>query len=224
MGARIEGDQVVVEIKRAEPVIGDRVLMAVGRIPFTDRLGLESVRIEQDERGRILVDDHFETSAKGIFAIGDVIRGPMLAHKAQEEGNAVVEWIVTGHGHVDYNCIPAIVYTSPEIATVGKSEDELRQSGVPHGRGLFPFKENGRALLLGNDDGFVKVLTDAATDRILGVHIIGPHAGEMIAEAAAAMAYGATAEDLSRTCHAHPTLSEALRDAARAVGDRSANG
>jgi dihydrolipoamide dehydrogenase len=221
MSARVENEQVVVEMKRAEPVSGDRVLLAVGRVASTDRLGLETVWIELDERGRIPVNERFETSAHGIYAIGDVIRGPMLAHKAEEEGIACVEGIATGHGHVNYNCIPAVVYTQPEIASVGKTEDELRTADIPYHRGMFPFKANGRAMALGSTEGFVKILTHAETDRILGAHIIGPRAGDMIAEAAAAIEFGATAEDVARTCHAHPTLSEAFKEAALAVEDRA---
>lgn len=221
MGAHIEGDEVVVEIKRAEPVRGDRVLLAVGRVPFTERLGLETVWIELDERGRIPVNERFETSANGVYAIGDVIRGPMLAHKAEEEGIAVVDWIATGYGHVNYDCIPAVVFTNPEIASVGKTEDELRQSDVPYHRGVFPFKANGRAVTLAQGDGFVKILSHAETDRILGVHIIGPRAGDLIHEAAAAIEFGATAEDLARMCHAHPTLAETVREAALAVDGRT---
>jgi dihydrolipoamide dehydrogenase len=180
-------------------------------------LGLDSVAIQPEPRGEIPVDDGFETSAPGVFALGDCIRGPKLAHKASEEGLACVERIVTGYGHVDYNSIPAVVYTHPEIASVGATEEQLRNAGCEYRKGFFPFRANGRARTLGELEGGVKLLADARTDRVLGVHILGPRAGDMIAEAAAAMAFGASSEDIARVCHAHPTLSEALGEAARAV-------
>jgi len=219
--AFVKGASCVVEVEGAEPVVCDRVLVAVGRKPNTQNLGLEAVKIQLDEKGRIPVNDHFATSAPGVFAIGDVIRGPMLAHKAEEEGVACVEHIVTGYGHVDYNAIPGIVYTNPEIASVGKTEDELRSAGIEYRKGAFPFRANGRALALGQVDGKIKILADKSTDRILGVHIIGPRAGDLIAEAAAAIAFSASAEDLARTPHAHPTLAEALKEAAFAVDGRA---
>ena len=221
LSARRKGDQCIVECKGAEPIACDRVLLAAGRVPNTERLGLESVGVKLDEKGRINVDDKFATSAPGIFAIGDVIRGPMLAHKAEEEAMACVEQIVTGYGHVNYDAIPGVVYTQPEIATVGRSEDELKAEGAAYRKGVFFFRANARAHALGQIDGRVKVLADAATDRILGVHIIGPRAGDMIAEAVAAMEFGATSEDVARTCHAHPTLAEALKEAALAVDGRA---
>jgi dihydrolipoamide dehydrogenase len=174
-----------------------------------------------DEKGRIEVNEHFQTSSPGVYAIGDVIRGPMLAHKAEEEGIACVEHIVTGYGHVDYNAIPGIVYTQPEIAAVGKTEEELRSQGVDYTKGTFPFRANGRALALGQVEGKIKILAEKATDRVLGVHIIGPRAGDLIAEAAAAIAFSASAEDIARTPHAHPTLAEALKEAALAVDRRA---
>jgi dihydrolipoamide dehydrogenase len=219
--ARVEGQECIVESKDNEPLRCDRVLVAVGRRPNTQGLNLEKAAVKTDEKGRIIVDDNFATSALGVYAIGDVIRGPMLAHKAEEEGIACIEKIVTGHGHVDYNTIAGIVYTQPEIASVGKTEEELKQAGVRYKKGVFPFRANGRALALGHVDGKVKVLADAASDRVLGVHIIGPRAGDLIAEAATAMSFGASSEDLARTCHAHPTLSEAFREAALAVDGRA---
>lgn len=219
--ARRKGDKCVVEREGAEPIECDRVLLAVGRRPNTEGLGLETAGITLDEKGRIPVNDHFATNVPGIYAIGDVIRGPMLAHKAEEEGVACAEFIAKGHGHVDYNTIPGVVFTHPEIATVGKTEAQLKQEGIEYRKGIFPFMASGRARTLGETDGRIKVLAHAKTDRVLGVHIIGPHAGELIAEAAAAMAFGASSEDIARVCHAHPTLSEALKEAALAVDGRA---
>jgi dihydrolipoamide dehydrogenase len=177
--------------------------------------------IRADKRGRIEVDQRFATSVPGIYAIGDVIAGPMLAHKAEEEGIACVETIATGHGHVDYGTIPGVCYTNPEIATVGLTEDQLKEQKVPYKKGSFPFRANGRAQSLGQVEGRVKILAHEKTDRILGVHILGPRAGDLIAEAVAAMSFGASSEDLARTCHAHPTLPEAVREAALAVDGRA---
>jgi dihydrolipoamide dehydrogenase len=205
----------------AEPIPCDRVLLAVGRKPYTDGLGLDSVGITLDNQGRIPIDDQFRTSADGIYAIGDVVRGPMLAHKAEDEAIACVERIVTGYGHVNYDAIPAVVYTHPEIASVGKTEDELKQAGVDYKKGIFHFRGNARARTLAQIDGRVKVLADAQTDRLLGVHIIGPRAGDLIAEATVAIEFAASSEDLARSSHAHPTLSEALKEAALAVHDRT---
>jgi dihydrolipoamide dehydrogenase len=219
--AFVKGASCVVEIEGAEPVLCDRVLVAVGRKPNTQNLGLESAKIAIDEKGGVQVNEHFATSAAGVYAIGDVIRGPMLAHKAEEEGVACVEHIVNGYGHVDYNAIPGIVYTHPEIASVGKTEEELRTTGVEYNKGTFPFRANGRALALGQVEGKIKMLADKSTDRLLGVHIIGPRAGDLIAEAATAIAFSASAEDLARTPHAHPTLAEALKEAALAVSGRA---
>lgn len=216
-----QGEKCMVEAEGSEPLECDRVLVAVGRVPNTDDLGLESAGIQLDEKGRIPVNDHFATTAPGIYAIGDVIRGPMLAHKAEEEGVACVERIVTGYGHVDYNSIPAVVFTHPEIATVGRTEQQLQQEHVEYRKGVFPFLASGRARTLGSTEGRVKVLADAKTDRVLGVHIIGPRAGELIAEAATAMAFGATSEDIARCSHAHPTLAEALKEAALGVDKRA---
>jgi dihydrolipoamide dehydrogenase len=219
--ARVEGNECVVEAEGDEPIRADRVLLAVGRIPNTEGLGLEKVGIKMDARGRIEVDGHFATSAAGFFAIGDVIAGPMLAHKAEEEGVACVEHLVRGWGHVNYDTIPGVAYTHPEIASVGKTEEQLKEAGVAYRKGSFPFMANGRARSLAETDGKVKILADQKTDRILGVHIIGPRAGELIAEGVAAMTFGASAEDLARTCHAHPTLAEAMKEAALAVDGRA---
>ena len=221
LSARRKGDQCVVECKGSEPITCDRVLLAAGRVPNTERLGLENAGVKLDEKGRINVDNKFGTSVPGIFAIGDVIRGPMLAHKAEEEGIACAELIAKGYGHVDYNTIPGVVYTHPEIATVGKSEDDLKKDNIPYRKGAFFFRANGRAQALSQIDGKVKVLAHAETDRLLGIHIIGPRAGDLIAEAVAAMAYGASSEDVARTSHAHPTLAEAFKEAALAVDGRA---
>jgi len=218
--ARVEGNEVVVDIHGQDSIKGDRVLVAVGRVPNTEGLGLSSVGIELDPRGRVPVDDSFRTYVPGIYAIGDVIRGPMLAHKAEEEGIACVEGIVTGHGHVNYDAIPGIVFTHPEIAAVGKTEDELKDQKIPYKRGVFPFIANGRARALGAVEGRVKMLAHAETDRVLGVHVIGPRAGDLIAEAAVAIEFGASSEDIARSSHAHPTLAEAMKEAALAVDRR----
>jgi dihydrolipoamide dehydrogenase len=206
-----------VEVEGMDSLKAERVLVAVGRVPYTEGLGLEAVGIHLDKKGRIPVEDDFHTTAEGIYAIGDCIEGPMLAHKAEEEGVAVVEQIVNGYGHVNYDAIPAVIFTEPEIAAVGKTEDELKEQNVAYRKGSFPFRANGRALSLGNTTGKVKVLAHAETDRVLGVHIMGPRAGDLIAEATAAIQFGATSEDIARTCHAHPTLSEALKEAALSV-------
>ena len=228
LGAKVTGAKVdkksgicTVTVDGAEPIACDRVLVSVGRVPNTEKLGLESVGVTLDGKGRVNVNDHFETTANGIFAIGDVIRGPMLAHKAEDEGVACVEHMVTGYGHVNYDVIPGVAYTHPEIATVGKSEDELKSASVPYRKGVFFFKANGRARALNQTDGYVKVLAHKETDRVLGVHIIGPRAGDLIAEAATAMEFGASSEDIARTCHAHPTLPEAVKEAALAVDGRA---
>ncbi|MCC7085045.1 MAG: dihydrolipoyl dehydrogenase [Pirellulales bacterium] len=210
-----------VQCADAEPIECDRVLVAVGRTPVTQDLGLETVGIKLDGKGRIPVNDHFQTAAQHVYAIGDCIPGPMLAHKAEEDGVACVEGIVTGYSHVNYDLVPAVVFTHPEIAAVGKTEDQLLSDGTPFRKGVFPFRANGRARTLADVDGKVKILAHQATDRVLGVHILGPRAGDLIAEAAAAMAFGATSEDIARTCHAHPTLSEAIKEAALAVEGRT---
>jgi dihydrolipoamide dehydrogenase len=192
----------------------DVVLVATGRKPFTEGLGLAEAGVVLDNRGRIEVDAHYQTSVTGIFAIGDVIKGPMLAHKAEDEGVALAEILAGQHGHVNYNVIPGVVYTQPEVASVGKTEEELKAAGIAYKAGKFPFTANGRARAMEATEGFVKVLADAATDRVLGVHIIGFGAGEMIHEAAVLMEFGGSSEDLGRTCHAHPTMSEAVKEAA----------
>jgi dihydrolipoamide dehydrogenase len=207
----------------AETIAADVVLVAIGRVPYTAGLGLETVGVATDERGRIVVNHNFETGVPDIFAIGDAIAGPMLAHKAEEEGVAVAEFLDGQAGHVNYDVIPNVVYTFPELASVGKSEEELKAAGVGYNVGKFPFTANGRAKVNHTTDGFVKILADAKTDRVLGVHILGADAGNMIAEAAVAMEFGAAAEDIARTCHAHPTLPEAVKEAALAVAKRAIN-
>ena len=203
----------------AEEVKADVVLVAIGRRPNTDGLGLEAVGVAM-ERGRVTIGSHFETNVPGIYAIGDVVRGPMLAHKAEDEGVAVAEILAGKAGHVNYDVIPGVVYTFPEVASVGRSEEELKAANVAYNVGKFPFTANGRARANRATDGFVKVLADKATDRVLGVHIIGAGAGEMIHEAAVLMEFGGSSEDLARTCHAHPTMSEAVKEAAMAVEKR----
>ena len=212
-----------VEGGAAEMIETDIVLVAIGRVPYTQGLGLEAAGVNKDNRGRIVVDPHFRTNVAGIYAIGDVIAGPMLAHKAEEEGVAVAEILAGQAGHVNYEVIPNVVYTSPEIASVGKTEEELKASGIAYNVGKFPFTANARARANLATEGFVKILADAKTDRVLGVHIIGPDAETMIAEAALAMEFGASSEDIARTCHAHPTLSEAMKEAALAVAKRTIN-
>jgi dihydrolipoamide dehydrogenase len=220
-GAKAGGKKVRVEIEGGDQIECDRLLVAVGRKPNTSGLGLENVGVETDRRGVIEVDEHFATPAKGIYAIGDCIPGPMLAHKASEEGIACVEKIAGGWGHVNYNTIPAVVYLHPEVASVGKTEEELQEAGVEYNKGSFPFQANGRAKTLGDTEGLVKILADKKTDRVLGVHILGPRAGDLIHEAAAAMEFGAASEDLARLCHAHPTLAESVHEAALAVAGRA---
>jgi dihydrolipoyl dehydrogenase len=204
----------------ATQVDADVVLVCIGRVPYTNGLGLEGVGIKLDNRRRIVVDAHFETSVPGIYAIGDVIAGPMLAHKAEDEGMAVAEILGGKAGHVNYDVIPNVIYTFPEVASVGKSEEELKAAGVAYNVGKFPLTANGRAKVNKTTDGFIKILADAGTDRILGVHMIAPAASEMIAEAAVIMEFGGSAEDLARTCHAHPSLTEAVKEAALAVDKR----
>lgn len=224
-GAEKKGKKVTLSLEAAagggqEKMEADIVLLSIGRRPYTENLGLESVGVALD-RGRIPVDHHYQTSAAGIYAIGDVIAGPMLAHKAEDEGVAVAEILAGQAGHVNYDAIPGVVYTWPEVATVGKTEEELKQARVAYKSGKFPFLANSRARAVDQTEGFVKILADAATDRVLGVHIIGPQAGTLIAEAVLAMEIGASSEDLARTCHAHPTLNEAVKEAAFAVDGRA---
>jgi len=207
----------------AKTLEADIVLVAIGRVPYTAGLNLEGVGVQKDNRGRIMVDTHYRSSVAGIYAIGDVIAGPMLAHKAEEEGVAVAEILAGQAGHVNYDVIPNVVYTYPEIASVGKTEEELKAANVSYNVGKFPFTANGRAKVNLTTEGFVKILADAKTDRVLGVHILGPDAGNMIGEAAIAMEFGASSEDIARTCHAHPTLTEAIKEAALAVAKRAIN-
>jgi dihydrolipoamide dehydrogenase len=205
----------------AETLEADVMLVAIGRVPLTAGLGLETVGVKTDPRGRIVVNHNFETNVSDIFAIGDVIAGPMLAHKAEDEGIAVAEILEGQAGHVNYDVIPNVVYTMPEIASVGRTEEELKEAGIAYAVGKFPFTANGRARVNLTPEGFVKILADAGSDRVLGVHIVGADAGNMIAEAAVAMELGASSEDIARTCHAHPTLTEAVKEAAMAVAKRA---
>jgi dihydrolipoamide dehydrogenase len=198
----------------AETIEADVVLVATGRKPFTEGLGLAKAGVVLDDRGRVEVDGRWQTSVSGIYAIGDVVKGPMLAHKAEDEGVAVAEIMAGQHGHVNFDVIPGVVYTSPEVASVGKTEEELKAAGIAYKAGKFPFTANARARAMQHTDGFVKILADAATDKVLGVHIIGHAAGELIHECAVLMEFGGSSEDLARTCHAHPTMSEAVREAA----------
>lgn len=198
----------------------DIVLVATGRRPYTNGLGLEAMGIQLDKLGRVQVDEHFRTAVPSVYAIGDCIDGPMLAHKAEEEGIAAIETIAGFAGHVNYDAIPGVIYTYPEVASVGKTEEELKEAGIEYVKGTFPFAANSRARANGSTEGFVKVLADKTTDKILGAHIIGPNAGEMIAEAVLGMEYGASSEDIARTCHAHPTLSEAFKEACMDTYDK----
>src|SRR5918993_765723 len=204
-----------------ETIEADVVLVAIGRVPYTQGLGLDHVGVQLDNRGRIQTDAHFSTNVTGIYAIGDVIAGPMLAHKAEDEGMAVAEIIAGKAGHVNYDVIPNVVYTFPEVASVGKTEEELKADGIGYNVGKFPFTANGRAKVNRTTDGFVKILADAETDKVLGVHIVGPDAGNLVMECAVAMEFGASSEDIARTCHAHPTLTEAVKEAALAVEKRT---
>jgi dihydrolipoamide dehydrogenase len=204
-----------------ENILADKVLVSVGRKPYTEGLNLTKVGIKKDDQGKIEVNKKLQTSIKNVYAIGDVIKGPMLAHKAEEEGIAVAEIIAGQAGHVNYNIIPGVVYTSPEVASVGKTEEQLKQENTNYKVGKFPFLANSRAKVNNETDGFVKILADSKTDRVLGVHMIGPHTGDMIAEMALAMEFGASAEDIARTCHAHPTHTEAVKEAALAIDKRA---
>ena len=224
-GAKIGRSGVTLSVEKmasgeAATVEADAVLVAVGRRPYTAGLGLETVGIETDAQGRIGIDEHFRTGAAGVYAIGDVVRGPMLAHKAEDEGAVCAEIVAGQSGHIDYDAIPGVVYTWPEAAAVGRTEEELKEAGVEYAAGRFPFQANSRARCSGETEGFVKILADRRTDRVLGVHILGADAGTVIAEAALAMEFGASAEDIARTCHAHPTLNEAVKEAALAVDGR----
>lgn len=219
--ATTDGKKCTVAIKDGDPIECDRVLLSTGRTPATDDLGLESIGLETDRHGFIAVDENFETAVESVYATGDCIGGAMLAHKAMEEAVVCVERMAGMKSHFNYDVIPAIVYTHPEIATVGKTEDELKEANVEYKKGICPFGANGRARTLGDADGRVKILADAKTDRVLGVHIIGARAGDLIAEAATAMEFGASSEDIARTCHAHPTLSEAVHEASLDVAKRA---
>ncbi|MEM8739590.1 MAG: dihydrolipoyl dehydrogenase [Planctomycetota bacterium] len=226
LGSKVTGVKttkagVTVERDGADPVKADRVLMAVGRKPHTQGLGLENIGLETNARGQIEVDAQFQTKVPGVYAVGDCVPGPMLAHKAEEEGIACVETIATGHGHIDYLTVPSVVYTHPEIASVGYSEEQLKERGTEYAKGIFPFMANGRARAIDQPQGMVKMLCDADTDRVLGVHIIGQSAGDLIAECATAIAFGASSEDIARACHAHPTLNEAVKEAALGVSGRA---
>ncbi len=231
LGAKVTGidsagKTLVVQIEPAaggtpEKLEADVVLVCIGRVPYTEGLGLKEAGVALDDRGRVQIDAHFATSVKGVYAIGDVVAGPMLAHKAEDEGVACAEILAGQAGHVNYDVIPGVVYTTPEVSAVGKTEEELKQGGVAYTVGRFPFTANGRSKVNQTTEGFVKVLADAKTDRVLGVHIVGREAGEMIHEAAVLMEFGGSAEDLARTCHAHPTRSEAIKEAALAVGKRA---
>jgi len=205
----------------AEQIKADVVLVAIGRRAYTNHVGLQEAGVALDDRGRVLVDTHYATNVPGIYAIGDVIAGPMLAHKAEEEGVALAERLAGQAGHVNYDVIPGVVYTWPEVASIGKTEDDLKRLGIAYKVGKFPFTANGRARAMGTTDGFVKLLADKTTDQLLGAHIIGPDAGGLIAELATAMEFGASSEDVARTCHAHPSLSEAVKEAALAVDGRA---
>lgn len=226
-GAEVDGDTVTVTYSDTDDtehsVEGDRVLLSVGRRPYTKGLGLENIGLETNDRGQIEVDENFETSVEGVFALGDVIPGPMLAHKAEEEGVVCVERMNDIGAHINYDAIPSVVYTDPEVATVGKSEDELKEAGVEYNKGKFPYMANGRAKALNKTDGFVKILADKKTDRILGAQIIGAHAGDLIAELAVAIEFGASSEDIGRSSHAHPTLAEIVKEAALAVDGQTLN-
>jgi dihydrolipoamide dehydrogenase len=223
--AKVEGNGVAVALEpaaggAAEKMQADIVLLAIGRRPYTEGLGLEKVGVKLDERKRVIVGHNFETNVKGIFAIGDVIAGAMLAHKAEDEGVVCAEMLAGQSGHIDYDAIPGVVYTWPEAASVGKTEEELKKAGVVYKTGKFPFSANGRARAMDETEGFVKILADAATDRVLGAHIVGADAGTIIAELAMAIEFGASSEDIARTSHAHPTLNETVKEAALAVDGR----
>ena len=225
-GAQIDESGVSIAIEpaaggEAETLRADVVLVAIGRRAFTAGLGLEELGVARDERGRVVIDEHFATNVPGVYALGDVVAGVMLAHKAEEEGVALAEILAGQAGHVNYGVIPGVVYTWPEVASIGKTEEQLKADGASYKVGKFPFTANGRARAMGSTDGFVKILADKRSDRILGAHIIGPDAGTLIAEIATAMEFGASAEDVARTCHAHPSLNEAVKEAALAVEGRA---
>jgi dihydrolipoamide dehydrogenase len=224
--AKTEGDVVSLTLEpaaggTAEKMKAEVVLVAIGRRPFTEGLGLEQAGVKLDDRKRVAVDGHFRTNVPGVYAIGDVIAGPMLAHKAEEEGSVCAEIIAGQSGHINYDAIPGVVYTWPEAASVGKTEEQLKSEGVKYKTGKFPFSANGRARAMAETEGFVKILADATTDRVLGAHIVGADAGTMIAELVLAIEFGASSEDIARTSHAHPTLNEAIKEAALGVDGRA---
>lgn len=224
-GAQVSKDKVTLTLEpanggAAEKLEVENVLLSIGRRPYTTGLGLEKAGVKVDNRGRVEIDDHFQTNVKGIYAIGDVVRGAMLAHKAEDEGVVCAEIIAGQSGHINYDAIPSVVYTFPEVATIGKTEEQLKEAGVEYKAGKFPFMANGRARAMAATDGFVKILADAKTDRVLGCHIVGPEAGTLIAEIALVMEFGGSSEDIARTCHAHPTLNEVVKEAALAVDGR----
>lgn len=225
-GAKVEGDQVALTVESlkkgtSETLMADVVLLAIGRRPHTEGLGLAEAGVALDARGRVVTDGHFATNVPGIYAIGDVIAGPMLAHKAEDEGVALAETLAGQKPHINYNAIPGVIYTWPEVASVGQTEEQLKEAGIEYNVGKFPFTANGRARAIGMTDGFVKVLADKKSDLVLGCHIIGPEAGNLIHEMAIAIEFGASSEDIARICHAHPTLSEAVKEAALAVEGRA---
>jgi dihydrolipoamide dehydrogenase len=225
-GATLKGNGLAISVEpsaggAAETLEADVVLVAIGRVPFTEGLGLEAAGVATDKKGRVVVDEHYQSSVPGIFAIGDAIAGPMLAHKAEDEGVAVAEILAGKPGHVNYGVIPSVVYTNPEVAAVGRTEEELKAANLAYKAGKFPFTANGRAKVNKTPEGFVKILSDASTDRVLGVHIVGTGAGELIAEVTVLMELGGTADQLARTCHAHPTMAEAVKEAALAAGGRA---
>ena len=225
-GAKVTNTGVTLSVEpaaggAAEEIEADVVLVAIGRRAYTNGLGLDAVGVEMDNRGRVKIGKHFETNVPGIYAIGDVVEGPMLAHKAEEEGVALAELLAGQAGHVNHDLVPGVVYTWPEVAAVGKTEEELKAAGIQYKAGKFPFTANGRARASGTTDGFVKILADARTDKVLGVHMVGPNVSEMVAELALAMEFSASSEDIARTCHAHPTLSEVTKEAALAVEGRA---
>ena len=219
-GAKVKIEFIDNSDSKKEEITADKVLVSVGRKPYTEGLNLTKIGVKKDSKGKIHVNSKLQTSVENIYAIGDVIDGPMLAHKAEEEGIAVAETLAGQAGHVNYNVIPGVIYTSPEVATVGKTEEQLKKEKISYKVGKFPFLANSRAKVINETEGFVKILADATSDKILGVHIIGPHCGDMIAEMALAMEFGASAEDVARTCHAHPTHTEAIKEAALAVDKR----
>ncbi|MGZ3691915.1 MAG: dihydrolipoyl dehydrogenase [Pseudobdellovibrio sp.] len=224
IGGRVELDYEALTDGKKGSIQGDVVLVSTGRKPYTDNLGLENVGVEKDERGRVKINDHYQTNVPNIFAVGDVTFGPMLAHKAEEEGVAVAEIIVTGHGHVNYNTVPSVIYTHPEVSSVGLTEEQAKSAGYEVNVGKFPFSANARAKARGATEGFVKIIADKATDKILGGHIVGAGSSEMLGEITVAMEFGGSSEDLARSFHAHPTMSEVIREAALAVDKRQRQG